>query len=291
MAFGKDGALISTVNPLDAASRTPVGSTLPVNWTSEEVGLWLIENNYGQYRHVFEANHVTGQVLLKLDRNSLAELVPSLGHRLSMIDSIEQLRGPASPRHVGEGVVGGLNGFAAKFMHGLTHLMNDPLDGASSEGLTGLVKGLGSGIAGAIKYPVEGVGVFTRQLGDGLRHTPDAIFGHDVVPQEASGTVGHIERAKPQFLRDTEGGSHHPSSSRPGHVGEGLVMGFRHLGSGLYDGVTGLLTEPMKAAVASSHGPTSLASLAIAKGVAKGFAGLCLNAAYGRHVRPRLFYS
>lgn len=231
----------------------------PTEWTCIEVGDWLVEKGFEQYRTTFLTNDVSGQVLMKMDRVILAELVPSLGHRISLLDEIECLRGPKVPRHVGEGMVGGITGFASKFMYGLNHLVSDPIEGASREGVSGLVKGIGTGITGAIQYPVEGVALFSKQLGDGFRYTPDTIFG--------SNTPTH---ALPHTQIEV------PLQPKPAHLGEGLVMGFRKLGSGVYEGVTGLVTEPLFAAAVSSRENQTNQSFAVARGFAKGLTGaLC----------------
>lgn len=232
----------------------------PIEWTCEEVGKWLVEKQFTQYQNIFFINDVSGAVLIKMDRGSLAELVPSLGHRLSLLDEIERLRGPKVPRHVGEGVVGGISGFASKFMHGLNHLVSDPIEGASKDGVSGLVKGIGTGIAGAIQYPVEGVALFSNQLGDGFRFTPDTLFGANMgMALDLPKTFPPPSELDPRL--------------KPAHLGEGLVIGFRRLGNGVYDGFTGLVTEPMRAAAGSHRESQSHQGFAVARGFAKGLAG------------------
>ncbi|GJP29579.1 hypothetical protein CLOM_g17556, partial [Closterium sp. NIES-68] len=369
----------------------------PLSWSVEGVGEWLQQQGFGEYRGVFAVQQITGAALLRLSRESLAELVPSLGPRMAVLDAIERLRGwKADPRHVGEGLVSGLHAFAAKFVHGLDHLLNDPIEGASKEGVSGLMRGLSMGITGAIKHPVEGVALLSQQLGDGLRRTPDALFGRSpaledkqrsappspvVTPTPSSsstsatsfpgsfptsfphnedsvGLLSHptalhldpafgssssvspsqalsryknssspaaakkklgagmaagdergggedegggagggrvvgkgetggrsggwgmvatnaptmvrrIEEAKPDFLKDEGDGA------RPTHIGEGILVGMRCFGSDLYDGLTGIVTEPMRAmAMARDKGSGSAAvPAAVMRGLAKGLAG------------------
>ncbi|CAI5467471.1 unnamed protein product [Closterium sp. Yama58-4] len=366
------------------------------------VGEWLQKEGFGEFREVFASQQVNGAVLLRLSRESLAELVPSLGPRMAVLDAIEKLRGwKAGPRHVGEGLVAGLHAFAAKFVHGLDHLLNDPIEGASKEGVSGLMHGLSMGITGAIKHPVEGVAMLSQQLGDGFRRTPDALFGRSpaledkqgsappspvvtplpsasspfpasfpgsssrqedsvgllshptalhldpafgssssVSPSQAlsrykpssspgsatkkigsgmavgeergageekgegggrggsggggggggvgegsegaglTGGGGNVgEEAKPDFLKDEGDGS------RPAHIGEGILVGMRCFGSDLYDGLTGIVTEPMKAmAMARDKGSGSAAvpAAAVMRGLAKGLAGaICKPVAGG----------
>ena len=61
----------------------------------QEVAQWLTSIGFSEYEDAFLLNNVSGQVLVKLDRTSLAELIPSLGHRLIVLDEIEKLSGPS----------------------------------------------------------------------------------------------------------------------------------------------------------------------------------------------------
>lgn len=61
---------------------------------------------------------------------------------------------------------------------------------------------------------------------------------------------------------------------RPAHAGEGLYMGVQGLGKGLFDGVTGLVTQPVK-------GAQEEGALGFAKGVGKGLVGVVLKPTVG----------
>eukprot|EP00271_Cylindrocystis_brebissonii_P004337 TRINITY_DN15983_c0_g1_i1.p1 TRINITY_DN15983_c0_g1~~TRINITY_DN15983_c0_g1_i1.p1 ORF type:complete len:415 (-),score=84.44 TRINITY_DN15983_c0_g1_i1:589-1833(-) len=277
--------LLDDAEEADLERYMHLRSVEPGAWTCEEVADWLVEKGFAQYRDAFLVNDVTGSILLKMERGSLGELVPSLGHRIALLDEIEKLRGPKVPRHVGEGVVGGISGLAAKFLYGLNHLVSDPIEGASRDGMPGLLKGLGTGIAGAIQYPVEGVAVFSKQLGDGFRHTPETIFGASAVEEKPLSTWGASHTgdgtntgSDGELLREnttqsftySEGGG---EGGKPAHLGEGLLIGFQRLGTGVYDGMTGLVTEPMKAANSTARETSANQGMAIARGVAKGLTG------------------
>jgi hypothetical protein len=53
---------------------------------------------------------------------------------------------------------------------------------------------------------------------------------------QSSTPEGRIELAKPAFLRDEP-------HEKPAHVGEGLFFGMKSLGSGVYDGMAGLVVR------------------------------------------------
>ncbi|GBG85558.1 hypothetical protein CBR_g40196 [Chara braunii] len=187
--------------------------------------------------------------------------------------------GLESPRHIGEGVISGFGGFASKLFDGFTHLVNDPLEGATRDGATGFVKGMASGIVGAIQKPAEGVSVLAKQVGTGLRATPDAIFGTgsgllEGLPEDGRSELREIEALKPSFLQAD-------ANAKPAHVGEGLMFGLKSLGSGVYDGVTGLVTEPLKAAISSTGQSTPQTGVLFAKGFARGIAGVICKPAAG----------
>ena len=186
-----------------------------------------MECGLGQYRDAFVLNDVSGTALLAMDPASLADLVPALAHRAQLMEQIERLTVTQPPRHMDEGVTG----LASKYLRSLTHFMNDSREGAGREGVSSLLKGVGTGLSGAMHNPVEGMLLLSRHLGDGLRQTPDNIFG-----ATASGTQGG-SGGKPQFLQPHR-------DAKPSHVGEGVLLGLRRLGSGVYDGVAGLVVRP-----------------------------------------------
>ncbi|CAI5518725.1 unnamed protein product [Closterium sp. Naga37s-1] len=377
----------------------------PLSWSVESVGEWLQREGFGEYRGVFATQQVNGAVLLRLSRESLAELVPSLGPRMAVLDAIEKLRGwKAGPRHVGEGLVSGLHAFAAKFVHGLDHLLvgavrcsavcvlqhdKEPYAAAHIEQHTcssthaaahmqqhtcssahaaahmhvvpchedpvGLLShptalhldpafGSSSSVSPSqalSRYkPSSSPGSATTKLGSGMAVGDERGAGEEkgegggrggspggggsggvggnggngwggggegserpaltggesggggggggvnsnsgaggMVVTSAPMMVRRIEEAKPDFLKDEGDGS------RPAHIGEGILVGMRCFGSDLYDGITGIVTEPMKAmAMARDKGSGSPAvpAAAVMRGLAKGLAGaICKPVAGG----------
>ncbi|CAI5968908.1 unnamed protein product [Closterium sp. NIES-65] len=339
----------------------------------ESVGEWLQREGFGEYRGVFATQQVNGAVLLRLSRESLAELVPSLGPRMAVLDAIEKLREwKAGPRHVGEGLVSGLHAFAAKFVHGLDHLLvgavqccgsgeprvccclhvvpchavEDPVGLLSHPTALHLDPAFGSSSSvspsqALSRYkPSSSPGSATTKLGSGMAVGDERGAGEEkgegsgrggspggggsggvggnggngwggggegserpaltggesggggggggvnsnsgaggMVVTSAPMMVRRIEEAKPDFLKDEGDGS------RPAHIGEGILVGMRCFGSDLYDGITGIVTEPMKAmAMARDKGSGSPAvpAAAVMRGLAKGLAGaICKPVAGG----------
>ncbi|GBG41411.1 hypothetical protein CBR_g74397, partial [Chara braunii] len=64
----------------------------PKQWTKEDVASWLTEKGFQQYAEVFIEHEITGSMLLQLDRESLAELIPILAHVLTVHEHIQELK-------------------------------------------------------------------------------------------------------------------------------------------------------------------------------------------------------
>ena len=63
----------------------------------QQVGKWLASISLPAYVSVFHLNHVSGNILLKLDRESLRELVPSVGHRILLLEALATLLRTCGP--------------------------------------------------------------------------------------------------------------------------------------------------------------------------------------------------
>ncbi|XP_022111184.1 SH3 and multiple ankyrin repeat domains protein 3-like isoform X4 [Acanthaster planci] len=63
-----------------------------VEWTSQDVGLWLTSLNLSEHRRSFEENEIAGEHLSALTKDDLQELgVVRMGHRLTISKAIKQL--------------------------------------------------------------------------------------------------------------------------------------------------------------------------------------------------------
>ncbi|KAI8050271.1 hypothetical protein BDF22DRAFT_696372 [Syncephalis plumigaleata] len=86
------------------ATTTTTTTTMPVTvattaippvhqWTIYQVSDWLVQNGYGAYAGQFEAEDVSGDVLLHLMHDTLRDLnVLSVGHRLGILKAIYRLK-------------------------------------------------------------------------------------------------------------------------------------------------------------------------------------------------------
>ena len=62
-----------------------------LQWTPQDVGLWLISLNMSEHRSSFEENEISGEHLSGLSKEDLQELgVGRLGHRLTIMKAIQQ---------------------------------------------------------------------------------------------------------------------------------------------------------------------------------------------------------
>lgn len=59
----------------------------------QEVGDWLESQGLSQYKEKFSANEISGAVLVRLDKDSLPELVPNAGDQVHLLRAIDELRG------------------------------------------------------------------------------------------------------------------------------------------------------------------------------------------------------
>ena len=75
----------------------------------------------------------------------------------------ERLAAREKPQHFGDGIVQGGQVFYTTMKTGVVGLVDRPREGASREGLTGFLKGVGKGLVGVVAAPVVGtLGAFSR---------------------------------------------------------------------------------------------------------------------------------
>jgi len=97
----------------------------------------------------------------------------------------------SQPKHVGAGMMYGVRDIGLGVLGGVATLVAAPVVGASKEGATGFVKGVGLGLVGAVALPMAGVASAGVQLCRGMMNTPETV-GHtwaaDAIWDEHTGT-------------------------------------------------------------------------------------------------------
>ena len=77
-------------------------------------------------------------------------------------------------RDLRAGIASGLKSFSKGVVTGAVSLIAAPIAGASSEGVTGLFKGLGVGLVAAVALPFTGLAVGAYQVVRGVVNEPEA---------------------------------------------------------------------------------------------------------------------
>ncbi|GAM24239.1 hypothetical protein SAMD00019534_074140, partial [Acytostelium subglobosum LB1] len=126
--------------------------------------------------------------------------------------------------HVGQGVLEGIIDLGTGIADGFTGVISDPLNGAKEGGVKGFFKGMGKGISGVALKPVKGSAEFMIKTAEGFRNTGETIF----TPKSLQIDVVREKEAI--------------------HLLDGLFQGTLGLGRGVFEGVTGIIAEPVKGA-------------------------------------------
>ncbi|EFA77152.1 hypothetical protein PPL_12360 [Heterostelium album PN500] len=124
--------------------------------------------------------------------------------------------------HVVQGVFEGLIELGSGIGDGVTGIIADPMAGAKEGGAKGFFKGVGKGLSGVALKPVKGASGFILKTAEGLRNTPETIF----TPKNQ-----HIDIVK---------------EKEASHLLDGLYQGTLGLGKGIFEGVTGIIAEPVR---------------------------------------------
>ena len=63
------------------------------HWTLSDVSLWLQSMDMACYAEAFESNRIDGEALVLMDEAALKDIgVASIGHRVSLLDAIYQMK-------------------------------------------------------------------------------------------------------------------------------------------------------------------------------------------------------
>lgn len=140
-----------------------------------------------------------------------------------------------------------------------------------------LVDNLGTGVKDFFYEPAKGLVTSPAAFGTGLAQGSLSLLKSTFSVFEAAGKItSSISKGISQLSMDEEfiQQQRRHDHDRPEHVGEGLVSGAKSLGKGLFGGITGLVTEPVKGAKQDG-------ALGFMKGVGKGVVGLVAKPAAG----------
>lgn len=84
--------LIPQPAPLSPFGSVFADSVPAAEWDLKDVGEWLDTLGCGEYRTIFENNHITGDILLELTRSDLKQLIAKVGDRLRILQDIRRLQ-------------------------------------------------------------------------------------------------------------------------------------------------------------------------------------------------------
>ena len=135
----------------------------------------------------------TGSLLTKLTRgvfgaasktlNSVSKGVAALSFDDEFVASRQASSGSGQPKHALYGVAQGAKSLGTGIFKGITGVVLDPLKGAQRDGLTGFVKGIGTGIVGVATKPISGAVDFASSTLSGIGNTAGFLLS-DVEPNK-----------------------------------------------------------------------------------------------------------
>jgi len=139
------------------------------------------------------------------------------------------------------------------------------------------VGSLGSGVASFFYEPAKGIMSGPGGFGQGLQKgskelvsgSLEAVFG---TLSKVSGSL--LTKPLEWACLDSDYQKKRENQKKANTIGEGLGSGVRNLGTGLFEGVTGVVTQPIK-------GGRKEGGLGVVKGVGKGIAGVVTKPALG----------
>lgn len=109
--------------------------------------------------------------------NTTTKIAGSLGQGVAALSfdpqykRERQLMHREKPRHFAEGVAFGMRDLGIGLFKGLTGIVQSPIEGAMSEGVTGAVKGIARGVQGVYVKPTVGALDLVTRTTEGIRNT------------------------------------------------------------------------------------------------------------------------
>jgi len=141
-----------------------------------------------------------------------------------------------------------------------------------------LVSNLGTGVYDFFHEPAEGIVNSPRDFAAGVARGTSSLFKNSVfgVFNSASKISGSISKAATTISLDEEWKRERARKmrSKPQHVSAGFSRGVKSLGLGVFHGVTGVFSQPLK-------GFSEEGRVGLVKGVGKGVSGLVLKPVVG----------
>lgn len=141
-----------------------------------------------------------------------------------------------------------------------------------------LVNSLGTGVYDLVHEPAEGATQSPAQFGIGIAKGTGSLLKNSLggVLATAEKLVGNVSKLGEKLSMDKEYQQERERMKlkKAHHVGTGLSYGFKELGTGLFQGVTGLVTQPVK-------GAKSKGLKGFATGLGKGLVGVVVKPTVG----------
>jgi hypothetical protein len=104
------------------------------------------------------------------------------------------------PRHAVEGLRFGAEGFGRGVVEGVAGLISQPIEGAQTQGVRGLVKGAGKGLVGLALKPTAGMLDFAQRTMEGFARTFEYIEDARSHVRHDAGTDPHVRMRMPRML-------------------------------------------------------------------------------------------
>eukprot|EP01130_Rhizamoeba_saxonica_P014663 TRINITY_DN6427_c0_g2_i1.p1 TRINITY_DN6427_c0_g2~~TRINITY_DN6427_c0_g2_i1.p1 ORF type:complete len:1673 (-),score=349.86 TRINITY_DN6427_c0_g2_i1:65-4918(-) len=141
-----------------------------------------------------------------------------------------------------------------------------------------LVNNLGTGAYSFFHEPAKGIVVSPKEFGLGIAKGTSTLLKNSIygIFDTASKFTGSVAKGveKMSFDNDYQRKRTVAKQKKARHAGEGVAFGMRDFGKGVFKGVTGVVTQPVKGA--KKDGGTGLV-----KGIGKGLAGVVVKPTIG----------
>eukprot|EP00003_Mantamonas_plastica_P023843 TRINITY_DN4346_c0_g1_i4.p1 TRINITY_DN4346_c0_g1~~TRINITY_DN4346_c0_g1_i4.p1 ORF type:complete len:780 (+),score=254.06 TRINITY_DN4346_c0_g1_i4:1390-3729(+) len=162
--------------------------------------------------------------------------------------------------NLASGLLDGLIVSGADNIHGVAGLFTEPIKGAEQNGVKGALLGFGKGVGGLVAAPFDATEDLLKTLGSGFNNTTRDIFGESSTAGSSSSSSSSSRSSSntstptPNRSNQQDGGVSEAALFVParkedmrklkGQFGTQISEGLKGLGTGVFDGVTGLVVHP-----------------------------------------------